>query len=197
MDFTKLSPLSKITDHARLFHDFLGDILEGDRELISESQHKTSKPHATPFVVRNDIESLLRLPSRGKTNFIFEQRFAELTPYFESGFLFSENRGAYALQSMFLFGQTFVPQAKSDAVPQRHLQKLLPKPSFDGVLRGRVTPLLKSFRLEALTSLHDADVFALAPKPGSLVLLVCNRPHPWQVGVMEAAHAILTQGLTK
>ncbi len=186
MDFTKLS---KWSDRARNFQEYLGDILEGERELIQEVPSAATP--APVFTVRNDLETAQLLPSRGRSAGI-EQKFAALAPFFEAGFIFEEKKGsAPRLRSMFLFGSVFNPQGSTE------ISVAIPPSGFEGVKRGRIGPLLRAFRLEKLRSLQDASVFAISVRRGVVVLLVCNRPHPWQVGVMEKAHDLLKQGLTE
>ena len=179
MDFTKLS---KWSDRARNFHDFLGDVLEGDRELLAapEAEHV--------FHLRDDIENALNALSPGRARVTLETRFASLAPFFEGGFVFEQNEfNEPRLRSMFLLGRVFVPQGKESLVNL----KGLPWGHFEGVKRGRIGPLVREYRLEGVHSLDDASVFAYSVRRGVLVLLVCNRPHPWQVGMMEKAYEIL------
>ena len=189
MDFSKFS---KLSSHARNFHDFLGDVLEGEREIMADAgtTHGSRKRHA-PFSARSDVENALMLPSRGRGELRFEDRFAALAPFFEAGFIFEQTElDETRLRSMFLFGQVFVPKGKAEeSVPPN-----LPEPGFKGVRRGRIEPLLATYRLEGLKNLHDGHVFAMSVSRGVVVLLVCNRPHPWQVGMVESAYGILSVG---
>ena len=197
MDFSKFT---KLSSHARNFHDFLGDVLEGEREIMAdvETTHGSRKKHA-PFAARSDVENSL-MPSertvaqnaaRAKGELRFEDRFAAMAPFFEAGFIFEQTElDETRLRSMFLFGQVFVPKGKAEeSVPPN-----LPEPGFEGVRRGRIEPLLATYRLEGLKNLHDGHVFAMSVRRGVVVLLVCNRPHPWQVGMIEKAYGILSVG---
>lgn len=179
MDFTKLS---KWSDRARNFHDFLGDVLEGDRELLAQPE----SPDV--FHLRDDIENALNNLSPGRARVTLETRFAALAPFFEGGFVFEQNEfNETRLRSMFLLGRVYVPQGKETRVGLKDL----PWGGFEGVKRGRIEPLIREYRLEGVHSLQDAATFAYSVRSGVLVLLVCNRPHPWQVGMMEKAYAII------
>jgi hypothetical protein len=190
MDFTKLT---KWSDRARNFHEFLGDVLEGEREIVKAAPLVSSRAnavhtHDTHFEPRNDIENALLVASRGRAPITLETRFAALAPYFEAGFIFEQTElGETRLESMFLFGRVYAPRGAETrtTVP-------VPPSGFPGVLRGKVDPLLRAFRLQNVAVLHDADVFAISVRRGVVALLVCNRPHPWQVGLMEEAYDILT-----
>jgi hypothetical protein len=190
MDFTKLT---KWSDRARNFHEFLGDVLEGEREIVKAAPLRsgTQVHHAeTHFEPRNDIENALLAASRGRAPVTLETRFAALAPFFEAGFIFEQTElGETRLESMFLFGRVYAPRG---AETRTKLQ--VPPSGFPGVLRGKVEPLLKAYRLQNVAVLHDSDVFAISVRRGVVALLVCNRPHPWQVGIVEEAYNLLMSG---
>lgn len=196
MDFTKLS---KWSDRARNFHEFLGDVLEGEREIVkraplhSDRTPASQKQIETHFEARLDIENALLVASRGRAPITAETRFASLAPFFEAGFIFEQTElGETRLASMFLFGRVYVPRGAETRTTVN-----VPLSGFPGVLRGKVDPLLRGFRLENVKVLHDADVFAISVRRGVVALLVCNRPHPWQVGLMEQAYNILSSEAPK
>jgi hypothetical protein len=177
--------LTQISDRYRDFSRFLADVLEGDRSLISDPK----KDHGAAFEVRGDIESLMSGPAKQTVG----NRFFQLMHFFEAGFMLqstqavkaanSTNSTSLALQSMFLFGKTFLPQPSE--VP--NVELCLPVFSKDHVYRGRTDAVLRAFHLENLERLRSANAFAFSPRDGLIFILICNRPHPWQVAAIEAA----------
>jgi hypothetical protein len=205
MDFSRwglpgFQQFSVWSDKYRNFQEFLGEVLEGDRDLLSQADEPAgagaiARPAKSDvargeglFAVRSDIESILRspLPSRGRSVLKIESTFSDLAPFFEAGFLFSDE-GVVELRSMFIFGRVFVPQGfERTKVPVE-----FPRSGFAGVLKGRTRPLLAALELQAVKVLQGADAFAISPRPGAVVVLLCSRPHPWQLGVLEKTYQIL------
>jgi hypothetical protein len=200
MDFSRwglpgFQKFSTWSDKYRNFQEFLAEVLEGDRDLLPHASagacavdQRDSFRVESPFSVRSDIETVLRspLPSRGRSALKIDSVFADLAPFFEAGFLFSDD-GVVELRSMFLFGRVFVPQGfERTKVPVE-----LPGSGFAGVLKGRTRPLLAALGLQTVKLLHGMDAYAISPRPGTVVVLLCNRPHPWQFGMLEKTHEIL------
>jgi hypothetical protein len=84
---------------------------------------------------------------------------------------------------MFIYGKIFV--SPEQQAPQVNLS--LPLFARDRVYRGRLSAALKAFQLESLRGLQTANVFAFVPMPGVTLVLICNRPPPWQVLALEQA----------
>ena len=191
-----LEKVSKLTDRYRDFHQFLGDVLEGQRSWLKprEGSTSTSPGQAAPlgearFFPRNDVEKILELTQKGRRPKL-ETVFKALVPYFEAGFLIENGtvggatgfgEDTSALRSMFLFGHAFSPSESGD-MPVR---LALPDFKKELVVKGRVMPVLKTFELESFQTLHEASTFAFSPAPGYVIVLICNRPHPWQVDMIE------------
>jgi hypothetical protein len=177
-----LEKVSKLTDRYRGFHQFVGDVLETSPGVAAPQRE-------TKFSVQNDVEKILELKKPGRVPKL-EAVFKALTPYFEAGFLIENSADAVtaevmsSLRSMFLFGHSFSP-SETDDMPVR-----LALPSFEKelVVTGRVMPVLKTFELDSFKTLHQASAFAFSPTPGSVIILICNRPHPWQVDLIERTY---------
>ncbi|MEK7358129.1 MAG: hypothetical protein AAB250_16910, partial [Bdellovibrionota bacterium] len=58
----------------------------------------------------------------------------------------------------------------------------------EGVVRGRVAPLLREANLEKLKSFETADALAFEPAADRVFVLISDRPHPWQVGMIETIY---------
>jgi hypothetical protein len=202
-----LEKVSKLTDRYRDFHQFLGDVLEGV-PLPNFSSAGAPVPQREPsFSAQNDIEKILDLPQlrkqKGRSPKL-EAIFKSLVPYFEAGFLIqtiaagaqspqrtSTQDSTSVLRSMFLFGHAFSP-SDSGEMP---VSLALPSFQKELVVRGRVMPVLKTFELETFKTLHDASTFAFSPSPGFVILLICNRPHPWQVDMIERTYLTVMETL--
>ena len=196
MEFSRwgIDKIIRISDRYRDFTAFLTDVLEGERSLIDTGR----EPAEALFQARDDFSLVLesrrlRLRPPERVGAVFRS----LAPYFEAGFLLrpsldgSSSGQHVSLDSMFLFGKSFQPGAKES--PQVELP--LPRFSSGRVYRGRVAPVLEVFRLDGHGLLKDASAFAFQPAPGSVILLICNRPHPWQVGAVERAVAAVEEAL--
>jgi hypothetical protein len=188
MDFSRfeIPGFQKFTKWSKKYQnlqEFLGDVLEGERELVTDDVSEEA-----PFSVRNDIETLTStpLPSRGRSSLRLESRFGSLAPYFEAGFLFSVN-GEADLRSMFLFGRVFVPQG----LEKTKVDLGFPTEVFSGVLKGKTKPFLRAMNLDSLKALSDAATFAISLEAGVVMVLICNRPPPWQIEILEKTHAVL------
>lgn len=186
--------ISRLSDRYRDLHTFLGEVLEGEPAERSEAVVRV------PFRLRDDLESILELkfPKQGKGSARekFDQAvFEALAPFFEAGFRLSRERGVRGLgaeaklHSMFMLGRAFQTAAQGGAA----LPFQLPVVGPDRVLRARARPLLKKMDLDAVEKLHDASAFMCEPSPGTVYILICDRPHPWQVGVIEATQGVLQE----
>jgi hypothetical protein len=199
---TGLTKLSNLSDRYRGFHEMLAEVLEGEREFLPAASAPTlGTSAAESFQVRDDIELVLEgfkaSAKGGRALFKRDEVFFEaLSEYFEAGFYFSrseKNESEPRLRSMFLFGRSFHPQDEAGTlVPFQ-----LPKAGPHQVLKARAWPVLHAFKLESLHKLRNAGAFLFEPKPGTLFLLVCDRPHPWQVGRIERAHALFTRAFAE
>lgn len=182
-----LQKFTRLSDRYRNFQEFLGQVLEGERPLLHEGANQA--PEA-PFTVRSDIEKLLQtpVPSRGLQNRRVESVFESLAPYFEAGFLVKGGpETGSRLQEMFIFGHVFIPPEAEGATCELPLPPMRPEQVF----KGMVKPVLRSFKLDTIRTLSEASVFLFQPQVGVYILLVCNRPHPWQLGMIEKTHAVL------
>ena len=197
MDLTRwgILKISRLTKKYRNLQDFLGQVLEGERTLV---EAPASGATEVKFTVRNDIDKLF-LPVAKKASGP-EGHLERLAPYFEAGFLLQVKieRGGHApthhLKNMFLFGHSFEPSEAQDGM---RVDLKLPIIARDNVIWGRVRPVLAAFGLESISSLNGADAFAMSPKPGWVFVLVCNRPYPWQLDVIEKAYKYLSESLQK
>jgi hypothetical protein len=198
MEFSRwgLDQFNRISDRYRGFKDFLADVLEGERSLIEPHPENSSNPESV-FQVRNDLEKMVTEPmGRVRTIELVKTVFKRLAPYYEAGFLLETSRErvpgeapTVILESMFLFGRAFTPP--SSEAPRVELS--FPHFSPLRVYRGRANAVLRVFRLDSLESLKDASVFAFSPRPEVTFVLVCNRPHPWQVTAIEKTFFAVTE----
>lgn len=192
-----LQKFTRLSARYRNFQEFLGQVLEGERSLLENSGTRGGAEDAEePFSVRDDIERLLQtpVPSRGQQSRRAESIFESLAPFFEAGFLVKggpESGGR--LLEMFMFGRVFVPPEPEGAAVHLPLPAMRP----DQVFKGPVKPILRSFKLETIRTLHDASVFLFAPKPGVYFLVICDRPHPWQLGMIEKTQMVLSELFAK
>ncbi len=181
--------ISRISDRYRHLRDFLADVLEGERTLIKDQKGKEQP--APAFEIASDVERIEW--STRLTGVRAADRpvvvFKALAPFFEAGFCLREaETNELTLESMFLFGRVFLPPAKEAPVVD------LPLPALESgtVFRGRSSAVLRVFKLEGLAQLHQASTFAFSPEKGIVYLLVCGRPHPWQLTAIEKAHLAVT-----
>jgi hypothetical protein len=192
---SRLSPrLAQITSRYRDFQEFLGDVLEGERGFSSQTQSGPSASVAPPFSIELDYGKMyslaptLRRSSEKNKNLLLLERLA---PFFEAGFLVRRSIQTHRLRSMFLFGKSFAPNRGQE----QSVRLNLPFIPTETVMSGRVRPVLKAFDLEVLLSRHpellDAQVFAFSLQGeknlDESIILICNRPHPWQQLAVEAA----------
>lgn len=199
MDLSRwsLEKFTRFSDRYRSFQEFLGDVLDGERGYLNEDQAPNVKE--LPFVVRDDIHRLLEFDSssRGFRNRNPVDSFQRLSPFFEAGFLLkcgsvyssSDPVIEARLIGMFLFGQIFVPPDRDGSV----VPLIPPRISRDQVVKGRVAPVLNALQLEGIQELREASVFAFSPEENLSILLVCNRPGPWQVGIIESTHLVINE----
>lgn len=207
MDLSRwgLQRFTRISDRYRNFREFLGEVLEGERSLLSE-EVAAEKAHAAEnlFTPRSDIERLLEvpIPSRGLQSLRTETIFEMLAPFFAAGFLLElpeANEDAKLksgevsmtscpmLKGMFLFGRVFVPPGGEKMA----VAIVLPDLSGGGVVRGRVSPVLHALNLQGVEELSDAAVFAFQPHKNHVFLIVCSRPSLWQADMIQAMHRVV------
>jgi hypothetical protein len=188
----------RLSDHYRGLHEYLAQVLEGERSLTAplpqeERQAVAPAPvQSIPFTVRDDIETFREQFSTQAPGAKAGKRDAEvfeaLAPYFEAGFRLSRGmQGEVRLHSMFIFGRVFQTQDPGGMV----LPFVLPVLGRDRVASTRARPVLRRMQLEAVDKLHDASAFLFEPRLGVMMLLICDRPHPWQVGHVERTHEAL------
>ena len=176
-----LKKISSLSSGYRDLAKFLAEVLDGERDLIGGGA-----PGAVSFEVRGDFERVLEdaspLPLQGE-----KQRlavFSLLAPYFEAGFLLrtnSEDSSQVALESMFIFGRVY----QAGAMQKPLLSLCFPDFKSGHVYRGRSEAVMRAFHLEALDRLKDAAAFALSPRAGTAIVLICNRPRLWQLSALE------------
>ena len=176
--------LLRLSNRYRNLKTFLAEILDGERSLV-EGESPAQIEEA--FEVRDGFETIeapYKLRDQDRVGAVFRA----LAPCFEAGFLVRRclktagESEAVELESMFVFGRVFTPS--SEEVP-RYEMKL---PIFDPerVFRGRAPAVLAPFRLDRVSRLSDASAFAFAPQPGVYIVLICGRPHLWQIAAIEA-----------
>lgn len=182
-------PARRFSDRYQNLKDYLGDVLEGQRSLLAPGEDPARTE--APFVIRDDIEILLErsLPRGAGRGLGGLEIFARLAPFFEAGFYLGSSGSSYRLRSMFIWGRTFFPSSGDEI----DIDISVPKISRHDVLKGRGEPVLKAFQLERLVELRASSAFMLAPEEGSVLILICNRPHPWQMGVIEDAHRVIVR----
>lgn len=178
--------LSKIRARTRDFRDFLGDVLEGERELIQPHEPAGDFVEEEAFDVSSDWDELDRQLAILKPGTSPEKILAEFAPYFEGALCLKTERGVREakLSGVTLFGQTFQPPASGGGVVDLGLAGLRP----GHVVAGRILPILKELKIENIEDLHDSNAFAFVPTEGVIFVLFCDRPHPWQVFAIENAY---------
>jgi hypothetical protein len=178
--------LSKLRERTRDLRDFLGDVLEGDRELLNDPS-RTETPREK-FEVSSDWDELDHQLALLKPGASAEKILAEFAPYFEGALCIrTEGRGSkqkMRLTGFALFGQTFSPPDSKGADLDLGLAGL--RSGF--VLKGRIEPVLHKLRLGGVEGLQSASAFAFSPSDDSIYVLFCDRPHPWQVFAIENAY---------
>lgn len=188
-----LQKFTRLSDRCRNFQEFLGEVLEGERSLIHENAKQDEAPL---FAVRDDVERILLtpVPSRGLQSRRAENVFEGLAPFFEAGFLLrAKAETGTRLLEMFLFGRVFVPPDSDGASVRLAIPEIEP----GSVFKAPIRPVLRAFNLDSVKALHDANAFLMMPAPGVTILLICNRPHPWQQGVIERTRDVLREIFTK
>lgn len=154
----------------RTFYEFLGDWLDGERSLL--------EPEATAnstFEARDDVENLgLQIPlGRAFGVARHDSVFNALSSYFEAGFDLRRQDGHWCVRGTFLYGRVFTVEEVKRAPFEP------PPVPEGGVVRGRGAPVVRAFRLEALTSLRDSHAFVFDVGPGIRYVLLSERPAPW------------------
>lgn len=189
--------ITRITKRYRDLKKFMADVLDGESGLLDAPEESNGAKPIKAFEPDNGILNLESLPvflNTGKTRDQAVGRFQSLHPYFEAGFLLTdEDDGGSAtslkLKSMFIFGKVFEPQ--KDNRPQLRLS--LPECEVGHVYRGRSMQVLCEFRLESVSRLAESSTFLFSLRNGVKVLLLCSRPGPWQALAIENAFHVLSQ----
>lgn len=194
MDLSRLNipTLARLGHRYRHFREFLAQVLEGERTLLDPQAEIENEE---PEFFRNDDLSLVtrelsQLAASGRAN--LATVFNTLAPFFEVGFSLRREGEDLKLESMFLLGRVFAPSGVNEPLvdfglgPER----------IEGVIRGRVAPILREARLEKLKMLESADALAFEPAAGRVFVLISDRPHPWQVGVIEHIYFDTRKALT-
>lgn len=178
----------KITRRYKSLAEFLGDVLEGEQDLITDSTQEKRKL----FEIQTDLEPLLAFATttgKGWSAQRLELLFASLAPYYEAGFLLKGAETEWHLGSMFLFGQSFSPEDAKGV----SLGFLLPQISANQVHRARGAAVLREFYLDSIPTLRDSSAFLFRVSSDTVFLLILNRPHPWALLHVERTYEILQQ----
>ena len=185
----KIDALTRLPSRYREFQEFLAGVLEGERELVQPAASSSEVP---AFQLRDDVESLLDArSSQTAAAKRTEAVFSQLAPFFEAGVLFKRaDDGSPRVEAMFLFGRCY---ASSSSEPHVIPEVRLPAFAADRVMKGRIKPFLRALQFESLGTLSDASVFALTPRRDTVIALVCGRPHPWQIGVVEKTYHVVSE----
>lgn len=206
MDFDRwgLQKLIHLKDRYSDFRDFLAEILEGDRSLVSDySKNESTRGHsevalsdeqniAPAFQVRNDMRVLLAqpLPVGRKGTIKVEALFESLAPFYEAGFLLCRSSdGKIRLRSTFVYGQKYSASEKAGII----VDVSLPDHCNGGIKSGRIKPLLKSLNMDSIQSLHDSAVFIFEPIENEFFVLVCGRAGPWQMNAIEETFLVVNE----
>lgn len=178
--------LSKIRARTRNLRDFLGDVLEGERELIESREPAAGFHEEEAFEVSSDWDELDRQLAILKPGTSPEKILAEFAPYFEGALCLKTERELREskLSGVTLFGQTFQPPASGGGMVDLGLAGL----RAGHVVAGRILPILKELKIENIEDLHECNAFAFVPADGVVFVLFCDRPHPWQVFAIENAY---------
>lgn len=182
--------LSKLRARTRDLRDFLGDVLEGERELL-ETRERSPREVEEAFDVSNDWDELDRQLAILKPGTPPEKILAEFAPYFEGALCLRVDRasGDSRLAGVTLFGQTFRPPSGAGPSSSKDEVDLgLTGLRAGSVVAGRILPILKALKLEKIEDLHECSAFAFTPSEGVVFVLFCDRPHPWQVFAIENAY---------
>lgn len=182
-----LSKLRARTRNLRdVWGDFLGDVLEGERELLQD----TSKPEKVfeAFEVSSDWDELDHQLALLKPGTSAEKILQEFAPYFEGALCIRTDRVGGKIKTRLtgvtLFGRTFsAPDAKGG-----ELDLGLAGLRAGYVVAGSILPILTELRLQNLEDLLETHAFAFTPADGIVYVLFCDRPHPWQVFAIENAY---------
>jgi len=185
--------LGRFNRRLKNFREFLGQVLEGERELLDPEARVVHEE--IDFNRNDDINRVSRdlttLASNGRAN--VGTAFAALAPYFELGFNLRRAGGRFEIEAMFLYGRVFTPPGARRPTATFGLAR----ETIEGVIRGRVAPVLQEARLDNLAkSLAEGDAVAFEPVNGRVFLLVSDRPHPWQVGMVESVYLGVREALT-
>ena len=193
LNIFNLRKIRRITDRYRNFQTFLGDVLDGERSLLTTVE----APSTELFEVADSIEDLLSpRASRGSSPRRSESAIAAvfdaLANHFDAGLLLQTGpESGTRLREMFVSGRIFVsPQSSGDSIPLT-----VPVIEPGAVMRARPRPFLQLVHLDQIVSLRETSAFVITPIAGWSIVLFCSRPHPWQVGFIERTRNVIMQVL--
>ena len=193
LNIFNLRKIRRITDRYRNFQTFLGDVLDGERSLLTSVE----APSSEHFEVLDSIEELLNprasrgaLPRRPES--AVAAVFDALANHFDAGLLLQTGpECGTRLREMFVTGRIFVsPQSSGDLIPLA-----VPMIEPGAVMRARPRPILQLVHLDQIVSLRETSAFVITPVAGWSIVLFCSRPHPWQVGFIERTRNVIMQVL--
>lgn len=186
-----LVAISRISDRYKELSRFLTEALAGDSDVVGSGSLS-----AGGILFESREPASLRLPvnSRGGERERLEAAFEALTPVFQAGFLLTARKSQnnqFSLAQMFLLGRKFSASARTQPVVQIGFPDL----SSGKVVRGKTSQVLEALVPGGLEVLNGSSIFAFSPKfagggnaePAAVILLVCDRPNPWQVSAVETA----------
>lgn len=164
----------------RTFYDYIGEWLDGERTLLEPDPE-------SPFEARDDIENLGKKIPPGRASGVarLDSVFNALSSYFEAGFDLRGHNGEWFVRGTFLYGRTFAHEEI------RRAPFTPPPVSGGGVVRGRGAPVVRAFRLEALTKLRDSNAFVFDVGPAHRFVLLSERPSPWVDIHVERTRVVL------
>jgi hypothetical protein len=183
----KIDALTRLPNRYRELHEYLAGVLEGERDLVTE----TESPEINAFQLRSDVETVAkaRLSAAGHAKRV-ESLFAHFAPFFDGGVLIARDpSGRSEVRAMFMMGRCFSSSARESQL----IDVTLPEFAPDRVMKGRTKPFLQALHLDSVGVLADTSVFALTPRRDTVIVFLCGRPHPWQIGVLERTHGIVTE----
>lgn len=186
MDLSRLNipSLARLGTRYKNLREFLAQVLEGERTLLDpQAEVRIEEPE---FERNDDVtrvsHELAKLGANDRAT--VSSVFSVLAPFFEVGFSLRREGPSLKIEAMFMLGRVFTPPGAREP----EVDFGLGEASIEGVWRGRVAPLLREAHLDNLSSLKSGDALAFEPAPGRVFVLVSDRPHPWQVGMIEAAY---------
>lgn len=172
-----------LSDRYREFTQFLTVALEGDQLQFVNSGKSIGSDFQVFDAVKfqHHFSKISDNPKKVNLRRVFEA----LSPFFLAGFCLQTSAGRMeqfeTLDSMFLFGKIF----HSEKDESYHPELFLPNFSDGRVFRGRSAAVLRAFHLDGIERLKDSIAIAFSPHAHSVFILICNRPGPWQVDLIE------------